>query len=104
VTYAVTIEVHAPILPPHLLGEGVEGLGEVVDAVGQGGEGELFAVAGPVGVDDRPQVAVAIAGGPGDPADLGDGDEGDVAAVGEELFVHQEPRCFSVLSRPHATL
>ncbi len=41
-------------------GDGVEGLGEVVDAVGQPGEGEQFAVPGAVAVDDRAEVAAAV--------------------------------------------
>ena len=67
-------------------GDGVEGLGEVVDAVGQSGEGEQFAMPGAVGVDDRAEVAAAVAGGAADAAGLGDGGEGDVGAGGDEGF------------------
>ena len=61
-------------------GDGVEGLCEVVDAVGQAGEGEQFAVAGAVGVDDRAELVAAVAGGAADAGGGGDGGEGDVGA------------------------
>ena len=73
-------------LPADFRGDGVEGLGEVVDAVGQPGEGEQFAVAGAVAVDDRAEVAAAVAGGAADAGCGGDGGEGDVRAGGDERF------------------
>jgi hypothetical protein len=63
--------------------DGVEGLGEVVEAVGESGDGEQFAVAGAVGVNDGAEFPVAVAGGAADAAVLGDGGEGDAASVGE---------------------
>src|SRR6266700_6303397 len=66
--------------------DGVESLGEVVEAVGESGHGEQFAVAGAVGVDDGAELPVAVAGGAADAAVLGDGGEGDVASGGEQLF------------------
>ena len=66
--------------------DGLEGLGEVVEAVGECGEGEQFAVPGAVGVDDGAELPVAVAGGAADAAVLGDGAEGDVASGGEQLL------------------
>jgi hypothetical protein len=63
--------------------DGLEGLGEVVQAVGESGDGKQFAVAGAAGVDDGAELPVAVAGGAADAAVLGDGGEGDVASTPE---------------------
>ena len=73
-------------LPADFCGDGVEGLGEVVDAVGQPGEGEQLAVPGAVAVDDRAEVAAAVAGGAADAGFGGDGGEGDVRAGAGQGF------------------
>ena len=58
----------------------------MVDPVSKAGEGEKVAVSGAVGVDQGPQLAVAVAGRSADPAGLGDGGEGYVVAGGEQVF------------------